>query len=86
MKWTEKDSDLDVKHVKAHRTEKENKDKTRVQKICVEGNEKACETAMEGARMWIQGTPSAPKNLRTTLTETLLSSFVHPLKRRHATE
>ena len=34
-----------------HRTEKEKKDMTRVEKFCVEGIEKASETAMEGARM-----------------------------------
>ena len=44
MEW-----DLDVQRVKAHRTGKEKKAMTKDQKIVVEGNEKTCELAKEGA-------------------------------------
>ena len=51
MECAQKNWDLDVKHVKAHRTEKEKKATTAEQHMAVDGNEKADELAKEGAHV-----------------------------------
>ena len=46
---TSKEILVEVKHVKAHRTEKDKKETSHVEKLVTEGNEKADELATEGA-------------------------------------